>query len=122
LVQELLVTGMVRHGEASKLLMLPNTLFQTGVIVTIQVQLELLTSNSMAMSTISRAILSLGIIFELLGTMLAVGFLQHPRHNQMPKLLHQGVRFAERLPLVLISFGIVGLAMVLLMDIFKTSY
>jgi hypothetical protein len=120
LVQELLVTGMVRHGEASKLLMLPNTLFQTGVIVTIQVQL--LTSNSMAMSTISRAILSLGIIFELLGTMLAVGFLQHPRHNQMPKLLHQGVRFAERLPLVLISFGIVGLAVVLLMDIFKTSY
>jgi hypothetical protein len=52
--------------------MLPNTLFQTGVIVTIQAQL--LTSNSMVTSTISHAILSLGIIFKLLGTMLAISF------------------------------------------------
>ena len=52
-------------------------LFQIGVIVTTQVQL--LTSNSMATLTISRAILSLGIIFELLGTMLAI--LLKPLHQ-----------------------------------------
>src|SRR5262245_62919807 len=101
---------MVRRTTQKCLLLL--TLLQAGVIVTIQV--PLLTSNSMATSIAARAILSFGIIFELLGAMFAISFLQHPQND-----VRRGMRFVKRLPYILVSFGIVGLAAVLLMEAFK---
>src|SRR5262245_19510657 len=100
--------------------MLLITLFQIGVMVTMKVQL--FTSSSIATSTIPLAILSFSIIFELIGAMLAIGVLHYSRHNRSPKASHCGVGFVERLPFILISFGIVGLAIVLLMETFKASH
>src|SRR5262245_18070305 len=83
-----------------------NFFFQDSLIVATQV--TLLTPNSMATSKIAHAILSVGVIFELLGAMLAIIFLQHPQLNQPPKHLIWGTGLVKMLHFILIAFGIVG--------------
>ena len=94
---------------------------KAGVIVTIQVQL--LTSDSMAITTTTRTLLSFGVILELLGILLGICFVQsyHPdedRPRQAPSTL---VRLASGVPIMLILTGIVGLAAALIAETLKTS-
>ena len=89
------------------------------MVVTTQV--ALLTSDVMATSPASRTLLSSSMILELLGTLLAVYFLQYHRHptlsNPMPKL----AGLASGAPTTLISMGIFGLSVSLAVDSFNVS-
>jgi len=92
-----------------------------GVIVTIQVQL--LTSDSTAITTTTRTLLSFGVVLELLGILLAICFVQsyHPdegRPRQAPSTL---ARLVSGVPIVLILTGIIGLAAALVVETFKVS-
>jgi len=94
---------------------------KAGVIVTIQVQL--LTSDSTAITTTTRTLLSFGVVLELLGILLAICFVQsyHPdegRPRQAPSTL---ARLVSGVPIVLILTGIIGLAAALVVETFKVS-
>ena len=91
---------------------------KAAAIVAIQVQLFASSSNE-----ITRALLSVGIIFELLGILLAICFVQ--MHNtddaHHPQPLSTLARLALRVPTVLILTGIVGLGAALVVETLETS-
>jgi len=92
-----------------------------GIIVTIQIQL--LTSGSMAIATTTRALLSFGVILELLGILLAICFVQlhHPDERHPLQTQSTLVRLTSGVPNVLILTGIIGLATTLVVETLKTS-
>jgi hypothetical protein len=83
-------------------------------IVAIQVQLL-----SMALSTASRAVLSISMILELLGILLAICLTQSTStaHHHSQQLL----TFVHRLPTLLILIGIIGLGAALVVETLETS-
>jgi len=92
-----------------------------GTIVTIQVQL--LTSGSVAISTTAQVLLSCGMILELLGILLAICFGQyrHSEDNRSSQPSPTLVRLALGAPTVLILAGIVGLVAALIAETLQMS-
>jgi hypothetical protein len=91
---------------------------QAGFVVSIQAQL--LTSNVIASSTISRIFLVVGMIFELLGVMLVIYFTRFPA-NHSRKSWRAIFRVASEIPTLLIIIGIIFLAAALVVDLFDIS-
>jgi len=92
-----------------------------GIILTIQVQL--LTTSSMVITTTTRGLLSIGVILELLGILLAICLVHshHPDESRPPQPLSMLVRIMSGVPIVLILTGIIGLAVALVVETLKTS-
>ena len=91
---------------------------QAGGVGAIQVQL--FASNTVATTSIPTALLSFGMIFELLGALLAIGSLCMHSDDS----LSSGSSLSRRrvimwLSAVLILMGIAGLAAILIMETFK---
>jgi len=94
---------------------------KAGVIVTIQVQL--LASDSTAITTTTRTLLSFGVVLELLGILLAICFVQsyHPDEGRPRQALSTLARLVSGVPIVLILTGIIGLAAALVVETLKAS-
>jgi len=92
-----------------------------GAIVAILVQL--LTSQSMAITAATRALLSFCMVLELLGISLAICFVRahHMRSNHPSQPPLALVQHALRVPTVLILTGIVGLGVALVVETLETS-
>ena len=73
----------------------------------------MLTSGSTATTTTTRALLFIGMTFELLAILLAVTFTQ-----SRPSTF---LRVTSGLPIVLVLVGIVGLAVALVVEMLKVS-
>jgi hypothetical protein len=101
--------------------MLLSTYFftQAGAIITIQ--LQMLTSGSMATTTTTRALLFFGMTFELLAILLAICFIHSHQYSEDSQHLPALVRLASGTPIVLTLMGIVGLATALVVEMLKTS-
>ena len=102
------------------MLLLSHSLTQAGIIVTIQTQM--LTSNSVATTTIPCALLSSGMMLELLGALLIVGFLYISHHSgdgQSSRPSTSRNCCTLRVPAMLILTGIAELAAVLVIEMFK---
>jgi len=89
---------------------------KAAAIVAIQVQL--LASN---LNTITRALLSIGIIFELLGILLAICFIHHTDDGHHFQPFSTLARRTWRVPTVLVLMGIVALGTALVVETLKTS-
>jgi uncharacterized membrane protein YcjF (UPF0283 family) len=73
----------------------------------------------MAIAAAIRALLSLCMILELLGILLAICFAQaHYTRGQPPSVL---TKHALRVPMVLILMGVVGLCVALVVETIETS-
>ena len=92
---------------------------QAGAIITIQ--LQMLTSDSMATTTTTRALLFSGMIFELLAILLAICFIHSHQYPEDSQRLPALVRLASGTPIVFTLMGIVGLASALVVEMLKTS-
>jgi hypothetical protein len=90
-------------------------------VAIVAIQVQLLTSSS---NKTTRALLSIGIILELLAILFAICFVQmhntHDSHHSQP-LSTLSARLALRVPTVLILTGIVGLGAALVVDTLETS-
>jgi cytochrome bd-type quinol oxidase subunit 2 len=83
----------------------------------------LLTSGSIA-TTATHALLSFGIIFELLGILVAICFLRCCKYSEdshIPQPLPKLVRVISVVPIILILMGIIGLAAALVVEMLNTS-
>jgi hypothetical protein len=89
---------------------------KAAAIVAIQVQF--LSSN---LNTITRALLSIGIIFELLGILLAICSIHHTDNGHHSQPLSTLARLAWRVPTVLVLMGIVVLGTALVVETLETS-
>jgi hypothetical protein len=104
--------------------MLVSTYLSIQAVAIVTIQLQLLTSGSMATTITTRALLFIGMTFELLAILLAISF---PQFQQYPEEHHPLlpraalVRLALGMPIVLVFMGIVGLAAALVMETLKTS-
>ena len=105
-------------SRAGDVCYLTHLLTQAGVVVTIQAQL--FTSSTVATTSVPCALLSFGIIFELLGALMAIAFLRTHSDNSLSagSSLSRN-RVTIWLPAVFILMGIAGLAVVLVMETFK---
>ena len=74
----------------------------------------------MVITTATHALLSIGVILELLGILLAICFV-HSHHRDPPQRLSMLVRLTSGVPTVLILTGLIGLAMAFVMETLKTS-
>jgi len=92
---------------------------QAGAIITIQ--LQMLTSGSMATTTATRVLLFFGMTFELLAILLAICFIHSYQYSEGSQRLPVLVRLASGTPIVFILMGIVGLAVALVVEMLKTS-
>jgi hypothetical protein len=90
--------------------------------VIVSVQVQLLTSSSIALSTITRAFLTLGMMSELIGVMLVIYFLQFPaNHNKNSNVLRIIIRGGSEAPAVFILMGIIGVAVALVVEMLAVS-
>jgi hypothetical protein len=89
----------------------------------VAILVQILTSGSMAVTAAIRALLSLCILLELLGILLAICFAQahctmNGHASQAPPALTQ---HALRVPVALVLTGIVGLGIALVLETLETS-
>jgi hypothetical protein len=98
---------------------LTHILHQAGI--TLGVQIQLLTSDSNATTATARVLLTLAIISELFGVIIALNFLRfHKYTNILPsEPLPIMTRLMSSMPTLLISIGILGLAAALVVETFK---
>jgi hypothetical protein len=92
---------------------------QAGAIITIQ--LQMLTSDSMATTTTTRALLFFGMTSELLAILLAICFIHSHQYPEDSQHLPALVRLVSGTPIVFTLMGIVGLATALVVEMLKTS-
>jgi hypothetical protein len=88
------------------------------------VLIQLLTSDSIATTVTTRALVSLCVMLELLAISLAVCFAQahHMQTGGIPPSCFQPLlQHISRVPTVLILTGMVGLGFALVVDTFETS-
>jgi len=86
----------------------------------VAIKIQFLTSGPMAITTISRVILSTCIILELLGVSLAICLAQDRRRGK-DYLSPAFVRYALRAPTVMILAGIAGLGVTFVLETFEMS-
>jgi uncharacterized membrane-anchored protein len=101
--------------------MLLSTYFSTQAGAIITIQLQMLTSGSMATTTTTRALLFFGMTFELLAILLAICFFQSQYYSEGSQRPPALLRMASGVPVVLVWMGIVGLASALVVEMLKTS-
>lgn len=96
-------------------------LYQAGAVISIQVQL--LTSSSMASSTIPRILLTVGLMSELIGVMLVIYFIRfHKKHRRKSSNIYRtAIRVLSELPTLFIFMGIIGVIAALVVDMFDVS-
>ncbi len=100
--------------------MFPSTYPSTKAAAIVAIQLQLL---SMAVATPTRALLSIGMIFELLGILLAICLVQthntnNIHHSQPHSIL---LHLSSRIPTLSIWMGIFGLGVALVVETLQTS-
>jgi hypothetical protein len=101
--------------------MLLSTYFSTQAGAIITIQLQMLTSGSMATTATTRALLFFGMTFELLAILLAICFFQSQHYSEDSQRPLALLRMASGVPVVLVWMGIVGLASALVVEMLKTS-
>jgi hypothetical protein len=100
----------------------PLTLILHQAGITLGVQIQLLTSDSNATTATARVLLTLAIISELFGVIIALNFLRFHKYtnNILPsEPLPIMTRLMSSMPTLLISIGILGLAAALVVETFK---
>ena len=101
--------------------MLLFTYLANKAVAIVTIQLQLFTSGSIDTTTTTRALLAIGMTFELLAILLSIRFLQYFEDSRPSQPLSTIFCLASRVPVVLVLVGIVGLAVSLVVEMLKTS-
>jgi flagellar motor component MotA len=99
--------------------LLPTALFDVSQAVgVVSIQVQLLTSSSIASSLVPRILLTISLMFELIGVMLIIHLTRFRSHHTSFQKI---IRAASELPTFLILTGIIGVAAALAVEMFDIS-